>query len=1463
VGKPLLQESVAKERTSELKSDAKLKTKSANKAAKAAVKVATAMDKEKASLAKDKRKAKRMFKKSKKAQLKAGQRKKKAAADKKKLHDRKEKLFELTRKVASKVARSSAEIARSTEKERKLQDVQARNEAEIEGNRKFIAKGKRVSKSDVKQELARINAEGALKITVTKEKIRSEKGKVSDLQASVVAMKKQLRSNATEITTLKKQLSKLSGQYSEAKSKSQASAKSMKKSTKTKVAAEKRIKQAKKKGKANGKNQVAQQVKAALKQMSKATTKFNKLIKSNITSTKREKFIHKKLQATKKRLKWLLGAKKDAIKAIKADQGKNKKLKKKVSRLNKTEKRQQKQEKGAVRKLKQKRKSKGKKVLAAARNKLEKEKVTAVKLASKMKSRSKKTQALEMKAEKMRRKFEIAVARGKQQVADLAQRAKRASTKAKHASDSSKTRAAALKAERSQVAEELLDVEKLKKKSKSLSAKSASLMAKGRFDRQQATTITGSLNSTNKTESPPGMSAKEKGRLQQKAKKLSTKKKLVRVIGQDFKSAEKAEKDALRRLGASDEQIQKAKQKAAAGLKLLNKANRQVQSQNSTTKSMQQHAAKLEKKKKREKGKLKHLQGSDLKIVNAIQTERMALNAAKQRARKARRVLRNGKKDVKKDRKKMSRDAKLAKKDAKKLNQSRQRQNQTDSKTLKKINLLKQKESSVANKLTVGKRKELKVKDALRNSKNATRKADGIVGRANETEKNIASKLKAERKGLRLIKKKQEGELRKRASLRRQRGKVKGKLKKIHAEQADTKGQIKAGGNIAQKVKKVANKDKRALKKRQQADLKLMKTTAEQAKAKLASLQPSLAKMKKLSSKLQRKHARVAKSSEKTKAKIAVNTGKLKNMRKGVKKGAKRLQRASAELNKAKKQEMERALKLKNRKLKEVAAKNAKKVAKDKVRLQNAKLRLLKGPSKSSKAALRNAKKELAKQKTNGKQIVQAESKLLKKEKEDMKKIVVAKKAVKSAEARLRDDERKVKAKPSSKNKVADLQAEQIVDSAKKQQQAANRAEAKLVGLASSKTSKSKPIMKKVEDEAPVCGDGKVQRGEGCDDKNKIKGDGCDSTCHVENGWSCAGGSPSHQSICDKCGNKVVAGQESCDDGNRNNGDGCDSQCNVETGFTCQQRFSMKKSAQISLCKPTANVAQTLVTKLKHGEQKCGRGRIFMMTDIVQGKGTCVMSPNRNDDTVDKEFVDGSALSNPNAVYFNRQNLESCPRDKPMKGSAMLVRCQSTTQTVCLNMGGIRKDRTCSFDRKTLCKEVCVSPRHCRGPGIHGTDLAHISLQKLVKATIRACKLSVDKSEKAFATTYATAPSSKAVESLLQGYDQNKNGALSFAEFLTALQKKPWSALLRSSSMSTSEISNSQVRAVAKGNGALQIIARLQKMFDRFDIDGSLKKKSTFPGGRACCFKHCNTPRSWRRSKASWCWKAALQEALG
>ena len=86
----------------------------------------------------------------------------------------------------------------------------------------------------------------------------------------------------------------------------------------------------------------------------------------------------------------------------------------------------------------------------------------------------------------------------------------------------------------------------------------------------------------------------------------------------------------------------------------------------------------------------------------------------------------------------------------------------------------------------------------------------------------------------------------------------------------------------------------------------------------------------------------------------------------------------------------------------------------------------------------------------------------------------------------------------------------------------------------------------------PIWGDGMKQTEEGWDDGNLNDGDGWSSTCTVEDGFSCIGGSPSAKDIWGEvCGDgKVIHDtEENWDDSNLIDGDGWSSICTVERGW--------------------------------------------------------------------------------------------------------------------------------------------------------------------------------------------------------------------------------------------------------------------------------------------------------------------------
>ena len=85
------------------------------------------------------------------------------------------------------------------------------------------------------------------------------------------------------------------------------------------------------------------------------------------------------------------------------------------------------------------------------------------------------------------------------------------------------------------------------------------------------------------------------------------------------------------------------------------------------------------------------------------------------------------------------------------------------------------------------------------------------------------------------------------------------------------------------------------------------------------------------------------------------------------------------------------------------------------------------------------------------------------------------------------------------------------------------------------------------------CGDGFVREGvEQCDDGNTMNGDGCSSLCAVEDQGPL-------------CGNGRVEDGEECDDGNRVAGDGCDERCQTEEQGTPDHGDTPEEAMRITV----------------------------------------------------------------------------------------------------------------------------------------------------------------------------------------------------------------------------------------------------------------------------------------------------------
>lgn len=75
-----------------------------------------------------------------------------------------------------------------------------------------------------------------------------------------------------------------------------------------------------------------------------------------------------------------------------------------------------------------------------------------------------------------------------------------------------------------------------------------------------------------------------------------------------------------------------------------------------------------------------------------------------------------------------------------------------------------------------------------------------------------------------------------------------------------------------------------------------------------------------------------------------------------------------------------------------------------------------------------------------------------------------------------------------------------------------------------------------------------------------------------------------------------------------------------------------------------------------------------------------------------------------------------------------------------------------------------------------------------------------------------------------------------------------------------------QVKAMALGRDTDAGVRKIfMKLYDSFDIDGSLEERDGFPDRRACCFRGCDAPRmkEWGKSDIEWCYDQHVRVSVG
>ncbi|MBF0492396.1 MAG: DUF4215 domain-containing protein [Deltaproteobacteria bacterium] len=215
-----------------------------------------------------------------------------------------------------------------------------------------------------------------------------------------------------------------------------------------------------------------------------------------------------------------------------------------------------------------------------------------------------------------------------------------------------------------------------------------------------------------------------------------------------------------------------------------------------------------------------------------------------------------------------------------------------------------------------------------------------------------------------------------------------------------------------------------------------------------------------------------------------------------------------------------------------------------------------------------------------------------------------------------------------------------------------------------------------------LCGDGKIENAEACDDGNKVNGDGCSSNCIVESGYTCTG-TPSKCTLPpSKCGNGKVETGEACDDGNQIGGDGCSANCTVEPNYTC--------TGAPSVCKLPTPVCGN--GKLESGEA-CDDGN---KTNGDGCSSTC---------TVEAGYAcTGSPLSTCSLLCGNGKidAGETCDDGNRTSGDGCSSTCQVEGNNVCTgapsvcrlpivtnaSTGTVSVGKNCDSEIKVICNQI-------------------------------------------------------------------------------------------------------------------------------------------------------------------------------
>lgn len=176
------------------------------------------------------------------------------------------------------------------------------------------------------------------------------------------------------------------------------------------------------------------------------------------------------------------------------------------------------------------------------------------------------------------------------------------------------------------------------------------------------------------------------------------------------------------------------------------------------------------------------------------------------------------------------------------------------------------------------------------------------------------------------------------------------------------------------------------------------------------------------------------------------------------------------------------------------------------------------------------------------------------------------------------------------------------------------------------------------------CGDGKLNDndksfvGEECDlgEGKNGEGTGCTDFCRLEPGYECNGTNCTSVRKQTLCGNGTLEGHEECDDGNELGGDGCSPDCRIETGFECFNN----DATSASVCRPTCGDGIWNITSTKKPGIKAQS-----VKDLIEECDLGELNGRNKGCTIDCKLQEGYDLELPKVDYPDTIELPVTFRD--------------------------------------------------------------------------------------------------------------------------------------------------------------------------------------------------------------------------